>query len=113
MREPTAIPSTTAWLLSAFFAVSYVASVYALPGARLVYKTQQVETGPDAARARAQNELSRNDPSVIKSRLIGVSLATLSAISVVYAVVTKAGSWDVSSNAKVLQFIERILSGGI
>lgn len=101
MADSVSISSTTAWLLSAFFATSYVASLYVLPGGRLVFLAQQVEVGPNADRARLENEKWRSDPSTIKARLTGVSLATLSSLLIVYVVVTQAGSWNVSSQLKL------------
>jgi prenyl protein peptidase len=53
---------TQAHLLSAFFAVSYVGSIYVLPGGRL---------GLGAANARR-----RDDPSVMRTRMLAVSVST-------------------------------------
>ena len=87
---------TSGWLLSGYFATSYVASLYMLRAGRLVFTAQQTEVGPAASRARAENERWRNDPSTIRARIIGVSISTVVSCGVVYAVVTNTGSWQAS-----------------
>lgn len=74
---PVVLSTGTAWILSAFIAFSYVASVYTLKAGRLVFTAQQVEVGQGAERARAANERWRNDPSTIKARLLGVVMSTI------------------------------------
>jgi prenyl protein peptidase len=87
---------TSAWLLSSFFAISYVSSVYIFPAGRLVFTARQVEVGPQAERARLVNERWRNDPAVIKARVSGVVTSTIGSCLTVFTVVTMMGSWPVS-----------------
>jgi len=94
---PTILSPTAAWLLSAFFAVSYVGSLYIFPAGRLKFNGERVEVGRNAERARALNERWRNDPATIRARLSGVALSTILSCCVVHAVVTKSASWTVSS----------------
>ncbi|KAG8835883.1 hypothetical protein FRC17_000433 [Serendipita sp. 399] len=75
--EPPPLSPAKAWLLSGYFAISYVASLYTFRAGRLVFTAQQTEVGPNAERARALNERWRNDPATIKARLLGVSLSTV------------------------------------
>lgn len=96
MVDKVFISPTRAWILSALFAVSYVAFLYVLPSGRLVFTKRQVEVGPNADRARASNERWRNDPSVIRARLTGVLMATLFSVFMVHLVVAKTGELKVS-----------------
>jgi prenyl protein peptidase len=104
------LPSTTL-LLSAFFAASYVCSLYIFPAGRLRFNNERVEVGRNAERARALNERWRNDPATIQARLSGVALSTVFSCLIVYAVVTKTGSWKVSYSP-FLSFLLNALQWG-
>jgi prenyl protein peptidase len=105
-KHPTIITPSTAWLLSAFFATSYVGSLYIFPAGRLRFNNERVEVGRNAERARTLNERWRNDPATIRARLSGVALSTVLSCFVIYAVVTKTGSWKVSH----LSFLSSLLN---
>lgn len=64
------VSSFAATLLQASFALSYVSSIYIHPSGRLRFATP-------GAKAGTQQTRSRDDPSVIRTRLIAVSLSTL------------------------------------
>ncbi|KIM23733.1 hypothetical protein M408DRAFT_77114 [Serendipita vermifera MAFF 305830] len=98
-KYPAFLSSYTAWILSAFFASSYVGSLYIFPAGRLKFNAERVEVGRDAERARSLNERWRNDPATIQARLAGVTLSTVLSCLVIFAVVTKLGSWKVHSDA--------------
>ncbi|CCA73790.1 related to CAAX prenyl protease 2 [Serendipita indica DSM 11827] len=102
-NSPPILSSTSGWLLSGFFATSYVASLYMFRAGRLVFTAQQTEVGPNASRARAENERWRNDPSTIRARILSVSISTAVSCGVVYAVVTKAGSWQWGDKESIQQ----------
>ncbi|KAG8844032.1 hypothetical protein FRC20_003639 [Serendipita sp. 405] len=91
--EISPLSPAKAWLLSGYFAVSYVASLYTFRAGRLIFTAQQTEVGPNAERARASNERWRNDPATIRARLMGVSLSTVVSCLVFYGVVVTSGSW--------------------
>jgi formate hydrogenlyase subunit 3/multisubunit Na+/H+ antiporter MnhD subunit len=95
-EQAPVISGTVAWFLSAFFATSYVASLYMFRAGRSIYRQQRIETGPNAANARAYNEEGRNSPTVIKARLSSVAISTFISCGIMLAVITKAGSWNVS-----------------
>lgn len=94
-NHPALLSPLTAWLISAFFASSYVGSLYLFPAGRLKFNPERVETGHNTERARALNERWRNDPATIQARLSGVALSTLLSCLVVFTLVTKLGSWKV------------------
>jgi len=66
-------------LLQALFAISYVSSIYLHPNGRLQFKS--------TADGRTTASRSRNDPIVIKTRLIAVTLATVASCAIVFLVV--------------------------
>jgi prenyl protein peptidase len=105
-KYPTFITPSAAWLLSAFFAASYVGSLYIFPAGRLKFNNERVEVGRNAERARTLNERWRNDPATIRARLSGVALSTVLSCFVIYAVVTKIGSWKVG----YLSFLSLLLN---
>lgn len=63
--------SGTGQLLQAALAIGYVSSIYVHPSGRLRFKHQQ-KSG-----AAKEQTRSRNDPLVIRTRLLAVSVATL------------------------------------
>ncbi|CAG8697597.1 3265_t:CDS:2, partial [Acaulospora colombiana] len=93
-EQAPVISGTTAWLISAFFATSYVASLYMFRAGRLAFRQKKVEAGPNAAGARAHNEEGRDSPTVIKARLSSVAISTLVSCGIMLALITKAGSWN-------------------
>ncbi|KAH7913367.1 CAAX protease self-immunity-domain-containing protein [Hygrophoropsis aurantiaca] len=68
---PPLLSTTSAHLIALLFACSYVGSIYASQSARLSFKPN-----PPNLQARSRYERSRDDPEVIKARLISVSIAT-------------------------------------
>lgn len=65
-----------AHLLAAFFTFSYVGSLYISKNARLRFSQKQIEGLNDQARTREEEERWRDDPDVIKARLLAASLST-------------------------------------
>ncbi|PVF99797.1 Abi-domain-containing protein [Serendipita vermifera] len=102
-EQAPVISGTTAWLISAFFATSYVASLYMFRAGRLGFRQQKVEAGPNASGARAYNEEGRNNPTVIKARLFSVAISTLFSCGIMLAVITKAGSWNFGDSEAIHQ----------
>jgi hypothetical protein len=75
------IGTLTTHLLQALFAISYVSSIYLHPNGRLHFKP--------TSDGRIAASRSRNDPVVIKTRLIAVTLATLASCTIVFLVIWK------------------------
>ncbi|TBU23869.1 hypothetical protein BD311DRAFT_781383 [Dichomitus squalens] len=82
------ISLSTAHAFTAFFTFSYVGSLYATKNARLSFKSgvpSNVRDGEE--RAKDSDERWRNDPEVIRARLLAASLSTLGSVLVVYLLV--------------------------
>jgi hypothetical protein len=79
---------TSAHLLSGLFAFIYVGSIYASKNARLRFSKRKVNLPEGQARLKLQNERWRDDPDVIKARLLAVTSATLICCLIVF-IVTK------------------------
>jgi hypothetical protein len=75
---------TSAHLLSGLFAFIYVGSIYASKNARLRFSKRKVNLPEGQARLKLQNERWRDDPDVIKARLLAVTSATLICCLVVF-----------------------------
>lgn len=79
----------TAHSLAIVFSGTYIASIYVSKNTRLSFKTSPPTTaasGQDARpKARQQDERWRDDPDVIKARLVAVSIATLLCCAVIGA----------------------------
>lgn len=84
-----------AWLLSAFIATSYVASVYTFRAGRPDYSIQQATNGP----AKIANEAWRNNPDTIRARLFGVTINTVLSCALVFMTVWYTGNPKVRSCA--------------
>ncbi|KAH8082801.1 hypothetical protein BXZ70DRAFT_958687 [Cristinia sonorae] len=67
---------TQAHQLAGFFAVSYVGSLYLFKNARLSFTSQQQPTEDGKQRERSQGERWRDDPAVIRARLVVVSVSS-------------------------------------
>ncbi|CAL1698868.1 unnamed protein product [Somion occarium] len=65
-----------AHLLAAFFTFSYVGSLYISKNARLRFSSKAVDTSGEMPRTREEEERWRDDPDVIKARLLAASLST-------------------------------------
>jgi hypothetical protein len=106
-------PQVSKWAafgLGGGFAFSYIASLYIFKAGRLVFTARAVEVGPGAERARTENERWRNDPSVIRARLAGVSLSTLASCGAVFAIL-RAPNDTVRARPNPRVSIQRVLSG--
>lgn len=77
---------TSAHLLSGLFAFIYVGSIYASKNARLRFSKRKVNLPEGQARFKLQNERWRDDPDVIKARLLAVTSATLICCLIVFIV---------------------------
>ncbi|KAH9887992.1 hypothetical protein C8Q73DRAFT_656137 [Cubamyces lactineus] len=75
----------TAHALAAFFTASYVGSLYLSKSARTIYKTEVPNnTKPGEERAKDSEERWRDDPAVIRARMIAASISTALSVGVVY-----------------------------
>lgn len=84
-----------AHLLSTSFAFVYVGSIYLSKNSRLTFKKKTVHTPNGQARLKEQDERWRDDPDVIKARLMSVGIATvLCCLGVVAVVAHFAGDID-------------------
>jgi len=83
---PPLLSTSSVLLLSGGFSASYLASIYLVPSARI-----RLPPSPSPSSAKAQDDppdiatppaerRDRNHPSVIKSRLVAVSLSSLSSL---------------------------------
>ncbi len=84
------ISLSTAHLFAAFFTFSYVGSLYLAKSARLSFKKSpayRVRDGEE--RERYSDERWRNDPDVIRARLLAASASTLLSVYVVYWLVQR------------------------
>lgn len=87
------LSATSAHLLAGLFAFTYVGSIYASKSARLRLSKRKVDLPEGQARLKLQNERWRDDPDVIKARLLAVSSATVICCLIV-SFVMKNGNGD-------------------
>lgn len=87
-KVPPISLSTAHWL-AGLFAVSYVGSLYLSKNARLSFRKGRVQLRQGQQRGKAQDERWRDDPEVIRARLVAVSVSTLSSCLVVLGLVWK------------------------
>lgn len=78
------IPTSTAHVLAALFVTCYVGSIYISKNARLSFSKKKVYLDYGFARLKLQNERWRDDPGVIRARLVAVSSATLICCAIVF-----------------------------
>lgn len=78
------IPTSTAHALAALFATCYVGSIYISKNARLSFSKTKVHLDYGFARLKLQNERWRDDPDVVRARLVAVSSATLVCCAIVF-----------------------------
>ncbi|KAF8073392.1 hypothetical protein FPV67DRAFT_1477623 [Lyophyllum atratum] len=69
------ISTTTAHFLTFLFAFSYVGSLYISKNARLLFSKEAVQSN-GSPREKAKDERWRDDPDVIRARLVAVTIAT-------------------------------------
>ncbi|KAJ3763690.1 hypothetical protein EV360DRAFT_33071 [Lentinula raphanica] len=86
--QDVVLSPATAHLLGLAFACTYVGSIYVSKEARLVFNAQSTVANKDPTdqpreRLRGNNERWRDDPDVIKARIIAVSTATVICVAVV------------------------------
>lgn len=89
------ISISTAHALAVFFACSYVGSLYISKNARLVFKnvsTKGLQNGQQ--RAKEDDERWRDDPDVIRARVIAACLSTTVNCTVVLCVVWRRLKWQ-------------------
>ncbi|KAG8987590.1 hypothetical protein FRB93_004462 [Tulasnella sp. JGI-2019a] len=80
--------------LCAFFTLSYVASIYLSRAGRLAFHAPPVHVRDGEERVRVANERWRNDPQVIRARLIAVTLSTLASGLVLGVMLHRVGKCD-------------------
>lgn len=85
---------TSAHLLSGLFACIYVGSIYASKSARLRFSNRKVNLPEGQARLKLQNERWRDDPDVIKARLLAVTSATAICCLIVFIVMKNVNRDD-------------------
>src|SRR5262249_34589796 len=98
------ISETSAHLLTAAFAGLYVGSLYISKNARLHFSQPATAPQNGFARQKEQGERWRDDPHVIKSRIIAVTLASLACAITVFVTVWRSTNRDkkVRSSAALL-----------
>lgn len=89
---------TSAHLLSGLFAFIYVGSIYTSKNARLRFSKRKVNLPEGQARLKLQNERWRDDPDVIKARLLAVTSATLICCLIVFIVMKNLSRDDAIHN---------------
>ncbi|KAG8214812.1 CAAX protease self-immunity-domain-containing protein, partial [Butyriboletus roseoflavus] len=94
------IPTSTAHALAALFVTCYVGSIYISKNARLSFSNTKVYLDYGFARLKLRNERWRDDPDVIRARLVAVSSATLVCCAIVLVLAsTQLGSTNDSWTA--------------
>ena len=83
------IPTFTAHVLAALFVTCYVGSIYISKDARLSFSKTKAYLDYGFARPKLQSERWRDDPDVIRARLVAVSGATLTCCSIVFILISK------------------------
>ena len=82
------IPTSTAHAYAAFFTFSYVGSLYVSKSARLSFNNRvslNIREGEE--REKGNDERWRNDPDVIRARLLAASLSTALSLYTVFRLV--------------------------
>ncbi|KAH9933023.1 uncharacterized protein B0H18DRAFT_871007 [Fomitopsis serialis] len=87
------ISLSTAHSLAAFFAGSYVGSLYLSKNARLSFKQGSIKLKQGQQRTKEQEERWRDDPAVIRARLAAASLSTLASCATMVGLVWKLLRW--------------------
>lgn len=87
------ITTGTAHLLTTLFVFCYVGSLYLSKNARLSFSSDAPRSQDGTAREKQQNERWRDDPDVIRARLLAVGIATLVCCAVVFVVL-----WQLSGD---------------
>ncbi|KAI0718126.1 hypothetical protein C8Q72DRAFT_151589 [Fomitopsis betulina] len=87
--ENPPISLSTAHWLAGLFAGSYVGSLYLSKLARLSFRKGRVQLQQGEQRGQAEDERWRDDPEVIRARLVAVSMSTLSSGLAVLGLVWK------------------------
>lgn len=82
------IPTLTAHVLAALFVTCYVGSIYISKDARLSFSKTKVYLDYGFARLKLQNERWRDDPDVIRARLVAVGGATLTCCAIVFVLMS-------------------------
>jgi hypothetical protein len=81
------LSTSGAHIISCFFAFTYVGSLYVFKNARLSFNSKLVRLQDGQLRQKAGDERWRDDPDVIKARLLAVCMSTLlSCLSVFWLV---------------------------
>ncbi|KAG6375939.1 hypothetical protein JVT61DRAFT_2810 [Boletus reticuloceps] len=89
------ISTSTAHVLAALFVTCYVGSIYISKDARLSFSNTKVSLDYGFARPKLQNERWRDDPDVIRARLVAVCSGTFICCAIVHALMASQ-----SANAK-------------
>ncbi|KAL6302709.1 hypothetical protein BKA93DRAFT_736379 [Sparassis latifolia] len=85
---PTPISIDTAHAFAAFFTFSYVGSLYVSKNARLSFKKKTVPKLKDGEqRAKERDERWRDDPEVIRARLVAVGTSTVLSCGAVFLLI--------------------------
>jgi hypothetical protein len=95
------ISTGTAHLLTTLFAFCYVGSIYLSKTARLTFSSDATHTPEGTPREKLPNERWRNDPDVIRARLISTSIATLVCCVVIFVMLWMVAG-DVDDNVRLI-----------
>ncbi|KAF9220520.1 Abi-domain-containing protein [Gyrodon lividus] len=88
MISTTSLPTSSAHIFAAFFVTCYVGSIYVSKNARLSFSKTKAYLDYGYARPKELNERWRDDPDVIRARLVVVSMATLLCCALVFGLMT-------------------------
>ncbi|KAG6856282.1 hypothetical protein H0H87_005892 [Tephrocybe sp. NHM501043] len=81
------ISTATAHLLTFLFAFTYVGSLYVSKNARLSFSKQRSNNSNGTPHEKLRDERWRDDPGVIKARLIAAIIATLISCGLVFSII--------------------------
>ncbi|KIK98535.1 hypothetical protein PAXRUDRAFT_823761 [Paxillus rubicundulus Ve08.2h10] len=88
MIPTTSLPMFSAHIFAALFVTCYVGSIYVSKNARLSFSKAKADLDYGYARPKELNERWRDDPDVIRARLVAVGIATVLCCAIVFGLMT-------------------------
>ncbi|KIJ14939.1 hypothetical protein PAXINDRAFT_169365 [Paxillus involutus ATCC 200175] len=88
MIPTTSLPTSSAHIFATLFVTCYVGSIYVSKNARLSFSKTEADLDYGYTRPKELNERWRDDPDVIRARLVAVSIATLLCCAIVFGLMT-------------------------
>ena len=84
--EPV-LTTTSAFFISLSFAAAFVGGLYLSKNARVIFASVKYDGDGKTPRGKLQHERWRDDPDVIRARIIVVMVATLACCLAVFAII--------------------------